>query len=178
MSRQDRLSKIQKRKKKLKERFHVPSVLPYEGSKYKDEKYIPLVLATERGIYEAYVISDNTLRDQDAIEAIEDLVQELRSGTASYPFADRDEEAPNDDIVSRIKEGWDHHFSKHPRASIEELIGILRTILRSVLIWRFRGGYLPFLERFLKDMGLIFKQVTKEQVQAMIESGELIIEPE
>ncbi len=71
------------RKAKLKkraERSRKHESLAYTGKTYKTDEYAPIFYRTEVGIYEAYVMSDRVLTDDEVEAAIERLVTLMRQG--------------------------------------------------------------------------------------------------
>src|SRR5512132_800512 len=83
MGKHDRLSRDQKRKAKLKkraERSRKHEALAYTGKTYKTDEYAPIFYRTEVGIYEAYVMCDRVLTDDEVEAAIERLVTLMRQG--------------------------------------------------------------------------------------------------
>ncbi len=83
MAKNDRMSRDQKRKAKLKKRekrsrTHEP--LAYKGNKYKTDEFAPIFYRTELGIYESYVICDRELTDDEVEAGIERLVIQMREG--------------------------------------------------------------------------------------------------
>ena len=78
MGKNDRQSRDQKRKAKLKkraERSRKHESLAYAGTKYKTDAYAPLFFRTEIGIYESYVMCDRELTDDEVEAAIERIEQ-------------------------------------------------------------------------------------------------------
>jgi hypothetical protein len=168
MANRRKLSRDQKRKKKLAERGRGhESVRPYQGNKYRSDRFVEATFAAETGIYECYIISDRQMTDQDVKRSLENLVLELQGKTSSpLPSAsaqDSTEPDPEDLIVSRIKHHWRELFAEKPRHSNSDLAGVLRTILDSVRIQSSSRlgprGYLQYLEGFLRQMGVDIRVV-------------------
>jgi hypothetical protein len=161
MSRRDKLSRDQKRKRKLAERVKNEPVQAYTGSKYKSEKYVEALMKAEVGIYESYVITERQLTDWDVKKSLEYLIRELR-GEKPKPtdgLQAKNEAGESEDVTAwRIKDQWKQLFADQPRHSNADLAGVLRTILGSVEL-RSRPtpdsrGYLHYLEGFLGQMGV------------------------
>jgi hypothetical protein len=154
-------SKDQKRKAKLKLRANRSSStqsLAYSGNKYKTAQYVLPMMYSERGILEAYVLMDRALTDAQVEDALEHLIVQMRAGSLP-PFQEAGALEGNvcDLIIWRIRSCWQSLAQRQPLPSREELIGILRTILHSLALWRSKSlhaqGYLHFLEPFLKKAG-------------------------
>ncbi|QEH34659.1 hypothetical protein OJF2_32000 [Aquisphaera giovannonii] len=175
MAKNNRLSRDQKRKAKLKkraERSRSHESLAYAGNKYKTAALTPWIFRTEVGIYESYVMSGGEMTDDEVEEAIEHMILRMRQGTLSplpepepEPGAvaalDRDEE----DLVARnIRSNWRRFAEQNGLPAKEDLIGVLRTILSSLSIWRSKNmhpqGYYRFLKEFMKDLGVNVQRVT------------------
>jgi hypothetical protein len=173
MAKKKRLSHDQKRKAKLAKRTQrAPQEvsLAYTGKKYKKDKYVPHLMATETAIYEAYVLSNRQLTDHDVVSALTSLVQKMKKGPlpALEDVAQPEQpgEGQEDFIIWNIRQHWKHLFEETERASTETLIGILRTILGSIEVWtsprRTSRGYLNYIEGFLKRGGVSVTPVSAE----------------
>src|SRR6266851_2238058 len=108
-----RLSRDQKRKAKLAakiKRQPTQSSLAYSGTKYKSDEYVPLVFATERGIYESYVVSNKKLIDRVVESALEKLVLNLRHDALlplEETLGDETHPATEEDLVIwSIRRSW------------------------------------------------------------------------
>ncbi|SIO13712.1 hypothetical protein SAMN05444166_2649 [Singulisphaera sp. GP187] len=160
----------QKRKAKLKKRAersrkHEP--LAYSGKKYKTDENAPIFLRTEVGIYESYVMCDFKLTDDDVEAAIEQLVIQMRDGSLP-PESESDEVTITDGgeedlIIANIRRNWRYLDEAGELPGRNDLIGILRTILNSIEIWRSQTlhpqGYLHFIEGFVKKVGVTVQRV-------------------
>ena len=166
-----RLSKDQQRKKKLAERARrqprEASSMAYEGDRYKSDKYLPYVHATESGIGQADVIAGRRLTDAHVREAMEGLVRTMKSQALPPLPEEREveyEKGREAELVAlMIRLGWEDCFARHEHPGQEALIGILRTLLSSVETFTTPSpgsrGYLSFLEGFLRRAGVSFKVV-------------------
>jgi hypothetical protein len=169
----DRRSRDQKRKAKLKKRAQRTvghESLAYQGNKYKTAEYVPLMLRTETAIYESYVLTDRALTDDEVEAALEGLITRMRAG--SLPQLDNTREVTltgedTEDLVAwNVRRNWQDMAERQPLPGREDLIGVLRTILHSLEIWRSQSmhsqGYLRYLEGFLKKAGVEVRQVTAD----------------
>ncbi len=114
---------------------------------------------TEVGIYESYIICDRALTD-DAVEAaLERLITQMRQGPLP-PLEETDEvtltgENEEDLVIWNIRRNWQFLAERQPLPKREDLIGILRTILHSLEIWRSQSlhsqGYLRVYRRILEE---------------------------
>src|SRR5512142_1395119 len=173
MGKHDRLSRDQKRKAKLKkraERARKHEALAYAGKKYKTDEYAPLFYRTEVGIYESYVMCDRVLTDDEVETASEHLVTLMRQGplpplseTGSVTLTEGDEEEL---VIANIRRNWQIMAEEGTLPGRGDLIGILRTILHSIEVWRSQSlhsqGYLRYVEGFLKKLGVSVRQVTPD----------------
>ncbi|HMB08380.1 MAG TPA: hypothetical protein VKP69_32195, partial [Isosphaeraceae bacterium] len=173
MSKYDRLSRDQKRKAKLKkraERARKHESLAYAGKKYKTDEYASIFFRTEVGIYESYVMCDRVLTDDEVETAIERLVTLMRQGplpplseTGSVTLTEGDEEEL---VIANIRRNWQIMAEEGTLPGRDDLIGILRTILHSIEVWRSQSlhsqGYLRYVEGFLKKLGVSVRQVTPD----------------
>lgn len=159
-----KLSRSQKRKKKLQKRRvgRTTRSLAYHGNKYKREKYIMAIMRAETGILETYVMTRRELTDRQVQTALTQLIGDLRR--RGYQPAESQEtvtvtpETYVDLAIWSIRRSWDDLFCTQPRHSNAELVGILRTILSSVETWATPGlnskGYLNYIEGFLAQGGV------------------------
>ncbi len=173
MGKNKHLSHDQKRKAKLKkraERARKNESLAYTGDKYKTDKYAPIFFWTERGIYESYVMFDRALTDDDVEDAVERLVVQLREGLSPLPseaeVAIIDEVGEDDFIIANIRRNWWSMAEDGLSPNREDLVGILRTILHSIDVWRVRGSqsraYLHYIEGFMKQMRVSVRRATAD----------------
>jgi hypothetical protein len=173
MGKHDRQSRDQKRKAKLKkraERSNKHESLAYTGSKYKTNEYAPLFYRTEVGIYESFVMSERELTDDEVEAAIERLVIQMRQGSLpplpesrTLTLIDGGEE---DLVIANIRRNWRIMAEQGTLPVQDDLIGVLRTILNSIRIWRSQSmhsqGYLRYIEGFVKQLGVSVRRVTAD----------------
>jgi len=173
MSKHDRLSRDQKRKAKLKkrsERTYKHESLAYAGKKYKTDEFVPSFYRTERGIYESYVMCDRELTDDEVEAAVERLVIRMREGplpplvlTDVMTITEGNEE---DFVIENIRQNWRILEAEGSLPRRDDLIGILRSILHSIGIWRSQSlhsqGYLRYIEGFMKNLGVSVRKVTPD----------------
>jgi hypothetical protein len=176
MGKNDRQSRDQKRKAKLKKRAlrsRKHESLAYSGKKYKTDEFVPIFYRTERGIYESYVMCDRELIDDEVEAAIERLVIQMREGplpplpplpaTGVMTFTEGGEE---DLIITNIRRNWRILEEKGELPGQDDLIGILRTTLHSLSIWRSQSldsqGYLRYIEGFMKKLGVSVRPATPD----------------
>ncbi len=144
--------------------------LAYSGKKYKTDEFVPIFYRTERGIYESYVMCDRELIDDEVEAAIERLVIQMREGslpplheTGVITFTEGGEE---DLIITNIRRNWRILEEKGELPGQDDLIGILRTTLHSLSIWRSQSldsqGYLRYIEGFMKKLGVSVRQATPD----------------
>ena len=169
MGKHDRLSRDQKRKAKLRKRAersckHEP--LAYTGGKYKTDAYAQVFFRTEVGIHESYVMCDRELTDDEVEVAIGRLVSRMREGplpplteTNVVTVTEGDEEEL---VVANIRRNWRILEEEGALPGQDDLIGVLRTILHSIEVWRSQSlhsqGYLRYNEGFMKKLGVSVRQ--------------------
>jgi hypothetical protein len=173
MGKHDRLSRDQKRKAKLKKRAarsHKHESLAYAGRRYKTDEYAPIFYRTEVGIYEVYVMCDRELVDDEVEAAIERLVIQMRQGPLP-PLTESDvititEGGEEDLVIANIRRNWRFMEEKGTLPNRDDLIGVLRTILNSIAIWRSQSlhsqSYLHYVEGFMKKLGVSVRPVTPD----------------
>jgi hypothetical protein len=164
MARRNKLSRDQKRKRKLAQRARArgTDIEPYRGRKYQNEKYVDAHLATETAIYEVYVITDREITDHHVRASLGYLIHQLRGENPPLPEdgpqTDDEHGQPQDLIAYTIKQHWEDLFTEQPRHATQELVGVLRSILGSVETWSRPApggrGYLRYLEGFLNELGV------------------------
>ena len=173
MSKRDNQSRDQRRKAKLKkraERSRKHESLAYAGGKYKTDEYAPIFYRTEVGIYESYVMCDRELADVEVERAIERLVIRMREGPLPPPseagVLTLTEGGEEDFIISNIRRNWRIMEEKGALPGRDDLIGLLRTILHSIEVWRSQSlhsqGYLRYIEGFMKKLGVSVRQATPD----------------
>ena len=173
MGRQDRQSRDQRRKAKLKkraERSRKHESLAYSGAKYKTDEYAPLFYRTEVGIYESYVMCDRELIDDEVEAAIERMVIQMRQG--SLPALPESgtltltEGGEEDLVIANIRRNWQVMAQEGTLPVRDDLLGMLRTILHSIQVWRSQSlhsqGYLRYVEGFVKKLGVSVRRVTPD----------------
>lgn len=157
-----KLSRDQKRKQKLAKRARPAGILPYEGNKYRNDRWVPVIMEAEIGILESYKLTDGQLTDRHVQASLEYLVRQLRGihpeppkGNPRTKGADGQFE---DLIASRIKDRWFYLFQQESRPAPDDLTGCLRTIMSSVKTWSRPGpnsrGYLSYIDGFLSKAGV------------------------
>ena len=187
MSKKDRFSRDQRRKAKLKKRAQRSpkrESLAYAGGKYKTAEYVMILLKTETGIYESYVISDRTLTDSSVEAALESMIIRMRQralpSLSEFDDASIRDDSGGDLVVWNILRNWKYVAEQQQLPVRDELIGILRTILHSLEIWRSESlhsrGYLHYLEGFLKQAGVSVRRVTEDLEVIDDESDDALLE--
>jgi hypothetical protein len=158
-----KLSRDQKRRAKLAERKRrqkPAEPLPYEGQKYRADAYLPYVFRTETAVLEAYLESDRKLTNEQVRQAFVQLIERLRHHSLAV-IAEVEPEAQAEpgtveDVVLRIRRGWQDLFTQRQPCSRDDMIGILRMLLFSIEAQGWNSGpgrgYLVFLEKFLTGM--------------------------
>jgi hypothetical protein len=173
MGKNDRLSRDQKRKAKLKKRTarsRNNESLAYAGRKYKTDEYASIFYRTEVGIYESYVMCDRELTDDEVEAAIERLVLRLREGPLPPPgemdVVTITEGGEEDLVIANIRRNWRIMGEKESLPGRDDLVGVLRTILHSIAIWRSQSlhsqGYLRYVEGFMKKLGVSVRRATSD----------------
>lgn len=185
MSKKKRLSHDQKRKAKLAKRAaKAPRVvaLAYHGDRYKRENLVPVFFQTELGIYQAYVMSSQTINDRTVSSALTRLVLQMQRGGLP-PLADHEAgEVVGDDaedlIIWNIRRNWNAYFQDNPHPGTDQLIGVLRTTLGSIEVWTTRGrdshGYLRYLKGFLRQGGVTVEEAAAESEALSPEEDDLL----
>jgi len=163
MASTDRKSHDQKRKEKLAKRAErladQRDIRPYSGTKYQQEKWIPQVYETELAVYETILASGQTLTNEQVRQGFIQLIKQLRDGVpAALP-----DDAPKivfssgheiDFLNWNIRRHWRMLFNDKGPVAMDDLVGILRTLLHSI---QARGwhtgpslGYVAFLQEFMQ----------------------------
>jgi hypothetical protein len=186
MGKKSRLSHDQKRKAKrakdARRAQAATSSLAYTGNKYKKDAYVPLMFATEQGIYEAYEMTREQLTDQEVRDALEELILGLRQDT--LPPLDSTEEIAADSekamVVWNVRRHWELLKDEEPQFGTEDRIGVLRTLLNSLATWGSPSphsrGYLHFLEGFMKRAGVNVTAVDQDQEPAEEEQEDAMLD--
>ena len=182
MGKRDNQSRDQRRKAKLKkraERSRKHESLAYTGRKYKTDEYAAIFCQTEIGIYESYVMCDRELADVEVERAIERLVIRMREGPLPPPPDDGvltlTEGGEEEFLIANIRRNWRVMEEKGALPGRDDLIGLLRTILHSIEIWRSQSlhsqGYLRYIEGFMKKLGVSVRQAMPSWRPGAGESG-------
>jgi hypothetical protein len=158
----DRRSRDQKRKAKLTERTRrrgpVES-LAYHGTTYQADEWVAHVFETEKAVYEAIKLSQGHLTNEQVREAFVQLIEELRKGQPG-PLADGEAEVvfsagkEREYIVWNIRRHWRILVEEVGPVAVDDLIGILRTLLGSIEAHGWNTGpgrgYVSFLVGFME----------------------------
>jgi hypothetical protein len=183
-----KLSHDQKRRAKLAKKAakspKSPS-LAYEGSKYKTDELVPLFHQTELGIMQAYKTTGQRFTDHTVRKALEKLVLQMRQGQlppvpeTDIIQVDADDSADQELVINSIRRNWQNLAGL--KASRDNRIGVLRTLLSSVGTWSSPGkgsrGYLAFLEGFLANaprMAVDDESLETKEFEDDEEEGELL----
>ena len=169
----DRRTHDQKRKKKLEERkwkARETESLAYMGEKYKTDELVPTWMHTEIGIYEAYVMTDRRVFDQTVVAALESLIRQIRAETLP-PLEDTSaiqyEVGREEDLViESIRRSWAWRFADEWKPPRDKLVGVLRSILGSIVKVRAPGprsqSYMRHIEGFsTKKLGVSVKPYSR-----------------
>ncbi len=178
MSKKARLSRDQKRKQNLAKRSQrqpESNSSAYTGNRYKSKELVRPLFEIEQAIYQAYVLSERGLADDDVEEELEGLIEDLRTRPASeLVYAPHDLASPRGYVEQLVIFAFKAMLERRTLPNRDDLIGVLRTILGSLEIWRSKSvssrGYLSYLEGFMKKLGV--------SVQAIDDDGEPFGEPE
>lgn len=162
MGKRNRRNRAKKRKPKPAARAGKRVSLAYGGNKYKTEELVQTLFHAEVGIYESFVMTDRKLTDHTVESALERLILRMRKGPlpsfAETPMVEHVESKEEDLVIWNVRRNWEELSQKEPRPSRDNRIGVLRTILGSVEVWKSVSpasrGYLSYLEGFLKEMGV------------------------
>lgn len=144
---------------------------PGRGSKlrpikdYRSDEYLPYIFKAETGILKAWGIEPD-MTDGNVRQALRELISQLKeSSTLPRPLtadvtsepvrieAERIEDLIQNFILYHLRQA----FEAQGPLSIEDLIGVLKTINHSIGAWNVgmnQQGYLNYLEGFLGKMGV------------------------
>jgi hypothetical protein len=141
-------SHAQKRKAKLKKREEkkprVSRPEPYFGRYWREKPECShLLFRTEQAIVLSWQISllgdGFGLCDDDAVEAVETLILQLRAGRVAIPVRGEgsdplpvDSDTPVELIFRMILREWQEHSSRHNLPGRDDMVGVLRTVLGSI----------------------------------------------
>lgn len=157
-----RLSHDQKRKAKLAKRAEKKGPMdtlpqPYEGERYRHDRWIPHVYATESGIYETIQLSRRQLTNEQVHAALIQLIKYLRRGQPillpeGTPDLVYSPDKAVEYIMWNIRRHWGELFTDVGPVARDDLDGILRTLLFSMeaQAWDRPGGYVDFLYHFMQ----------------------------
>ena len=162
MGKKNRPKRAKKHKAKRADRRTGSGSLAYHGNKYKTKDLAQIHFHAEVGIYESFVMTDRTLTDRTVTSAVEKLILQMRKGplpelgdTSTVSLVKGEEE---DFVVWNIRRNLQQLSETEPRATRDNVIGVLRTILGSVEVWRSASptsrGYLRYIEGFLQKAGV------------------------
>jgi hypothetical protein len=160
----DKRSHDQKRKAKLAKRtqHQAADVTPFEGKKYQAPRWALIVTQTEMGVYEVILWTGHRLTNQHAEAAFIQLVRQLRMGLS--PMLAEGEPpvvyTPGNEpefLIWNIRRNWSIHFEERGIVAVEDLIGILRTLLYSIEAHAWNTGptkgYVHFIEGYMRRLG-------------------------
>ena len=163
MSKKSRLSHDQKRKQKLAKRNRRQPELPslaYTGNRYKSPEFVEPIFETEQGICDMYVISGREITDDDVEQALLELIDKLRARPAAeliFEVMPGEGKSLEASLVTLILSHWHNLLEVQQLPPRDDLIGILRTLLGSIEVWRSKSassrGYLNYLEGFMQRAG-------------------------
>ncbi|MBI3468919.1 MAG: hypothetical protein HY000_38430 [Planctomycetes bacterium] len=179
MGRKSRLSKDQLRKVKQRRelaRRGKRESLAYRGNKYRRDEYVPWIFAAETQVNELSRLTGRRLTDANVASSLEAMILGLRRGTISLSEGDSSEDArepslphSSDGLSDAILRRWRRLAENEPRPSRDDLVGILRTILGSMEVWRTAGGesrgYLNYLEGFLRKLGVEYIAIDPDMIE-------------
>lgn len=170
-------TEAQKRRRRLQEKRrkeHEGESLAYLGSRYQNEACVPLWMATETGIYQAFVISEFKLFDNTVATALESLIKQLRRGplpAMSEVDGIKYTVGLEEELVEQaIRLGWKSRFSDpSSRPSRDDFEGVTRSVLGSLTKMRTPSAqsraYLRHIEGFLtRKLGIVVQQVDREGI--------------
>lgn len=178
MGKRNRRSRDKKRKTKRTDRAGKRASLAYRGDKYRTKELVKTLMKAEVGIYETFVMTDRKLTDRTVESAVEKLVLQMRRGSlpdfSDTSTVDAVEGEEENLVIWNIRRNWQQLFGTEPAPSHDSQIGVLRTILGSIDVWKSVNpksrGYLRRLEGFLRGLGV--------SVQKCSLDGEPLEEPE
>lgn len=157
--------------------------LAYFGRKYQTDDLAPLVAHAETGILEAWEMTGRQFTDRDVAVELQDMIRQMRSGN-SFDWERLEFRADGDYVPSlvafRILDLWRTLFASQGarRPGRDAIIGVLRTILGSIERHREPHrpfAYLEFIKAFLGQLGARVREVSEEELEELIDSGQLEI---
>jgi hypothetical protein len=157
-----KLSRDQKRKAKLTERNKKARAreifLPYSGTRYQADAWVPVVYSTEKAIHDVIVESKRSVTNSHVNQALVLLIDHLHRGGPAM-LGDGEPEvlfaasAIPERLFFKIRQAWSSLAESGRVVAPADLIGILRTLLFSLEAHAFRTGesrgYVVFLEEFI-----------------------------
>jgi hypothetical protein len=156
------LSHDQKRKAKLAKRAKKQprdnEPMPYSGPKYQADEWVPHVYATEKAIHDTIKLSNSTLTNKQVKAALVAIIEHIRAGKQAILIEDEPIVlyAPGAEVeylVWNIRCNWRLLVEDVGPVHKDDFVGILRTLLHSLLAhaWRTgeQRGYVAFIEDFL-----------------------------
>jgi hypothetical protein len=153
-----RAAERKRKVQRVREQSRLP-VTPYDGARYRADRWIPHVYATESAVYETILLAAGKLTNAHVRQAFEQLVRRLRSNQPG-PLPEDETEAVYSSgnevefLIWNIREHWRKLVRDHGPVDKEDFIGILRTLLYSIQAHAWdRGpqqGYISFLKDFLE----------------------------
>ncbi|MFM8477834.1 MAG: hypothetical protein ACKOEO_18785 [Planctomycetaceae bacterium] len=185
-------SHAQKRKAKLKKREEKKSRVsrpePYFGRYWREKPECShLLFRTEQAIILSWQISllgdGFGLCDDDAVEAVETLILQLRAGRLAIPVSGDgsdplpvDSDSPAELIFRMILREWQEHSSRHNLPGRDDMVGVLRTVLGSISNVRVdRPGstrYLQFVSDWMKnELGIMTQAVRSDDHETLRAMG-------
>jgi len=137
---------------------------------YRSDKYIPYIFKVEVGILEAWKMEPD-LRDGDVRQALRNFIKTIKHTNKLPPELIGSEEKSAQTILEwRILDQLSGIFQEETPLSVEDTIGILNEVNRSVGAWNrgMRGQeYLKYIDGFLGDTGVEVRQLTDEEAQQL-----------
>jgi hypothetical protein len=163
MGTKHRLSKDQRRKVKLKQRAkrQEVGVLPYGGERYRSDRWVGHIYATEKAVYETIQVFGPRLTNEHVRAVYVGLIEELRAGRPALLTEDDPdvEYVPGREIpylAWMVRAHWTEFVFVHGPVAVEDWIGILRTLLHSLELHNSNTGsawgYVAYLERFMRQV--------------------------
>lgn len=171
----------EKRKKKLAERrkktASTDAVMPYEGNKYREARFTPILFDAECSIREVDVLSGEELTDAQVKASLEYFVLRLRGEEPEIPegaMVVGEDDHLRDYLSERIQDHWDELQPKLDFLPARaDLGGVLRAIISTLNTHTRKTpggrGYLVFLGPFLEKAGF---QVEPPGDEDHIEAGD------
>ena len=178
--------KRRKERKQLvrrKTRTETAASFAYTGNKYKTEALVTTLCSAETGILQAFVISGRELTDRVVESALVDMIMALRRNTLppldDEPDSSYTTHSDKDLVCWCIRGNWRELYCTEPPLGRDKLVGVLRTILGSIEVWKSAGrdsrGYLNYIEGFLGEMGIsVDADCCDTNTRAITDNNELL----